>query len=83
MHERCEIKRADAAIPLTIKLIETSIPPPPITVETDDISPQGLSIIIKIKTKLQNGRLSIQEKGDRSCFFAFPIRTTTNVWRMV
>ena len=66
MHERREIKRADAAIPLTIKLTGTSIPPPPITVETDDISPQGLSIIIKIKIKLHNGRLSIQEKVDNS-----------------
>ena len=66
MHERREIKRADAAIPLTIKLTGTSIPPPPITVETDDISPQGLSIIIKIKIKLHNGRLSIQGKGDNS-----------------
>jgi hypothetical protein len=64
--ERRTTKRADIAIPLTIKLIGTSVPPPPITVETDNISPQGLSIIIKIKTTLHNGRLSIQEKGDNS-----------------
>ena len=60
MLERREAKRVDTAIPLTIKLLGSSLPPPPITVETDNISPQGLSIVIKIKTRLNNGRLSIE-----------------------
>lgn len=60
MPERRETNRVDSTIPLTIKLLGTTPPPPPITVETDDISPKGLSIVIKIKTKLENGRLSIE-----------------------
>lgn len=60
MLERREDKRMVAAIPLTIRLLGSSFSPPPLTVETDNISPQGLSIIIKIKTRLHNGRLSIE-----------------------
>jgi hypothetical protein len=60
MPERRETNRMDAAIPLTIKLVGTTPSPPPITVETDDISLKGLSIVIKIKTMLENGRLSIE-----------------------
>jgi hypothetical protein len=59
--ERRHTERMHAAIPLTIEILETPIPPSPITVETDDISLEGVSIVIKIKTKLENGRLSIQE----------------------
>jgi hypothetical protein len=59
MPERRLNKRADTAIPLTIKLWGLSTPPPPITVETDNISFQGLSIAIKIKTQFEQGRFSI------------------------
>jgi hypothetical protein len=59
--ERRHTERMLAAIPLTIEIVETPIPPPPITVETADISLEGLSIVIKIKTKSEHGRLSIQE----------------------
>jgi hypothetical protein len=59
--ERRQNERMHAAIPLTIEILGTPLPPLPITVETDDISLEGLSIGIKIKTKLENGRLSIQE----------------------
>jgi hypothetical protein len=60
MLERRENKRMVASIPLTIRLLGSSFPPPPRTVETDNISPQGLSIVIRIKTRLHNGRLSIE-----------------------
>lgn len=66
MLERRAIKRVDTAIPLTIKLLGTTVPPPPITVETDNISPKGLSIVIKIRTKSENGRLAIWEGGENA-----------------
>ena len=60
MHERREIKRADAAIPLTVKLSRTAISAPPIAVETTNISLQGLAIIITIKLKLEHERFLVQ-----------------------
>jgi hypothetical protein len=66
MFERRAIKRVDTPIPLTIKLSGTPVSPPPITVETDNISPKGLSIVIRIRTKSENGRLSIQEGGENA-----------------
>ncbi len=65
MRERREARRVDTAIPLTIALLGTPLSPPPITVETGDISPQGLSIVIKIKTRLEQGHLVI-EGGESS-----------------
>lgn len=65
MRDRREARRVDTAIPLTIALLGTPISPPPITVETSDISPQGLSIVIKIKTRLEQGHLVI-DGGDNS-----------------
>ena len=65
MRERREARRVDTAIPLTIALLGTPLSPPPITVETGDISPQGLSIVIKIKTRLEQGHLVI-EGGENS-----------------
>jgi hypothetical protein len=62
--ERRQNERMHAAIPLTIEILGTPLPPPPLTVETNDISLQGLSIIITIKTKSEQGRLSIQEGED-------------------
>jgi hypothetical protein len=64
MPERRLNKRADTAIPLTIKLLGISPPPPPITVETDNISFQGLAIAIKIKTQFEQGRFSVQGGED-------------------
>jgi hypothetical protein len=65
MRERREAKRVDTAIPLTIALLGAPLSPPPITVETGDISPQGLSIVIKIKTRLEQGHRVI-EGGENS-----------------
>ena len=62
MSERRKAKRADTTIPLMIKLLETAASPPPITVETANISPQGLSIVIKIKINVEQGRLVVQEE---------------------
>jgi hypothetical protein len=62
--ERRQTERLQTAIPLTIEIVGTPIPPAPITVETEDISLRGLSLVIKIKTKSQDGRLSIQEGED-------------------
>jgi len=66
MLERHAAKRLQTAIPVTVKLLETALSPPPITVETEDISPQGLSLVIKIKTRLEQGRLAI-EGGEDAC----------------
>jgi hypothetical protein len=65
MRERREARRVDTVIPLTITLLGTPLSPPPIAVETADISPQGLSIVIKIKTRLEQGHLVI-EGGENS-----------------
>jgi hypothetical protein len=65
MRERREARRVDTSVPLTIALLGTPLSPPPIAVETADISPQGLSIVIKIKTRLEQGHLMI-EGGDNS-----------------
>ena len=61
MSERRKTKRADASIPLTIKLLGTALSPPPIAVETANISPQGLSIVIEIKIKVTQGRFAVRE----------------------
>ena len=65
MRERREARRLDTAIPLTITLLGTPLSPPPIIVETEDISPRGLSVVIKLKTRLEQGRLVI-EGGENS-----------------
>jgi hypothetical protein len=65
MRERREARRVDTAIPVTIALLGTPLSPPPITVEAADISSQGLSIVIKIKTRLEQGHLVI-EGGESS-----------------
>ena len=57
--ERRGGKRVHAAIPLTIQLVLNPVPPPPVSVETDTISSQGLSIIIPIKTQFERGRFFI------------------------
>lgn len=57
--ERRGGKRVHAAIPLTIQLVLNPVPPPPVGVETDTISPQGLSIIIPIQTQFERGRFFI------------------------
>jgi hypothetical protein len=64
--DRRFIKRADTAIPLTIKLVGAAIAPPPLMVETANISPRGVSVIIKIKIKVEHGRVSIHEEVENS-----------------
>jgi hypothetical protein len=64
MRERREAKRVDTAIPLTITLLGTPLSPPPSIVETEDISPRGLSVVIKLKTRLEQGHLAIEEGED-------------------
>ena len=59
IRERRGGKRVHAAIPLTIQLVGTPVPPPPVSVETDTISPRGLSIVILIETQFERGRFSI------------------------
>jgi hypothetical protein len=59
IRERRRLKRVHAGIPLKIQLIGNPLPPPPVSVETDTISPQGLSIIIPIQTQFERGRFFI------------------------
>jgi hypothetical protein len=63
--ERRHAIRLDASIPLTIRLIGGSQFSPPITVETGNISSEGLSISIRIQTMREHGRLTIPG-GDSS-----------------
>jgi hypothetical protein len=60
--ERRVINRVHTAIPLTINLVGVAGAPPPITVQTANISPQGLSTVIKIRIKEKDGRISIHEE---------------------
>ena len=60
--ERRVINRVHTAIPVTINLIGAVGPPPPVTVQTANISPQGLSTIIQIRIKEKDGRISIHEE---------------------
>ena len=53
------LKRVHAAIPLTIQLLGNPMPPPPVSVETDTISPQGVYIVIPIQTQFERGRFFI------------------------
>jgi hypothetical protein len=64
--DRRVITRVDTAIPLTIRLVGTMIAPPPLFVETANISPRGLSVIIRIRIKVEGGRVSIQEEVENS-----------------
>jgi hypothetical protein len=65
MRERREARRLTTAIPVMITVLGTPLSPPPIIVETEDISPRGLSVVVKIKTRLERGRLVI-EGGENS-----------------
>jgi hypothetical protein len=60
MLERRAAKRLHTAIPVTVTLLGTALSLAPITVETEDISPDGLSLVITIKTRLEQGRLTIE-----------------------
>jgi hypothetical protein len=59
LRERRGHKRVHAAIPLTIQLIGNPESPPPVSVETDTISPRGLSLVIPIQTQFERGRFFI------------------------
>lgn len=65
--ERRLITRVHTAIPVTVTVVGEGGAPPPTTVQTDDISPRGLSALITIRiVKVENGRVSIQEKVKNS-----------------
>jgi hypothetical protein len=65
--ERRVISRVHTAIPLTINLVGTTGPPPPVTVQTADISPKGLSTIITLRiVKVKDGQVLIQEEVKNS-----------------
>ena len=60
--ERRSISRVYTAIPVTIHVVGTAGAPPPITVQTADISPWGLSTVITLRIlKRENGHVSIHE----------------------
>ena len=60
--ERRVINRVHTAIPLTINLVGAAGAPTPITVQTGDISPKGLSTVINIRIiKVEDGQVSIHE----------------------
>jgi hypothetical protein len=60
--ERRIINRVHTAIPVTIQLAEGVGAPPPVTVQTANISPRGMSTVINIRLKEQDGRVSIHEE---------------------
>jgi hypothetical protein len=60
--ERRVINRVHTAIPLTIKLVGEAGAPPPLTVQTTNISPRGMSTVLIIRIKEHNGRFSIHEE---------------------
>jgi len=65
--ERRAIKRVHTAIPVTITIAGEAVAPPPVTVRTADISPQGLSTVITIRIlKVEDGRVSLQEQVKNS-----------------
>jgi hypothetical protein len=67
MPERRVINRVHTAIPLTINPVGAVGAPPPITVQTADISPRGVSTIITIRIlKVEDGQVSIQEEVKNS-----------------
>ena len=65
--ERRAVSRVHTAIPVTIQIVGEPGAPPPITVRTADISPQGLSTAITLRIlKRENGHVSIQEEVKNS-----------------
>jgi hypothetical protein len=64
--ERRVINRVHTAIPVTIQLLGKAGAPLPITVQTANISPRGVSAIIQIRIAVNNGRVSIYEEVKNS-----------------
>jgi hypothetical protein len=64
--ERRVINRVHTAIPLTINLVGEAGAHPPVTVQTANISPRGISTIIKIRIREREGRVSIHEEAKDS-----------------
>lgn len=64
MVERRKYRRLDVSIPLSIKLSGATTSPPAINVETDNISLDGLAILIKIKIQVKDRWLSIPDVED-------------------
>jgi hypothetical protein len=61
--ERRGINRVHTAVPVTINIVGAAGPPPPVTVQTANISPRGIATIMKIRLKVQDGRVSIHEEA--------------------
>ena len=64
--ERRVINRVHTAIPLTINLVGEAGVLPPVTVQTANISPRGMSTTIKIRIREREGRVSIHEEAKDS-----------------
>jgi len=61
MFERRKSKRLNIVIPTNIKILGVATSFPVINVETQNISLEGLLIVIRINTRLKDVELSIQE----------------------
>jgi hypothetical protein len=57
--ERRVINRVHTAVPVTINIIGGAAP---VTVQTSNISPRGMSTLITIRMRERNGRVSIHEE---------------------
>ena len=80
--ERRGLKRVHVAIPLTIQLIAEPVSPPPVRVETDTISPRGLSLVIPIQTQFERGRFFIPggEDSIRMAQYLLLDKKQLNIW---
>ena len=63
--ERRVINRVHTAIPVTINIAGVA-GPPPVTVQTADISPSGMSTVMKIRIKVHDGRVSVHKEAKDS-----------------
>lgn len=61
MLERRKYKRLNICVPVRIKLMGTLASPPPIDAGAENVSLDGLSLVIKIKIKRKNTWLSVNE----------------------
>jgi hypothetical protein len=61
--ERRGINRVHTAIPVTINIVGEAGAPPPVIVQTANISPRGIATIIRIGLRVHDGRVSIQEEA--------------------
>lgn len=59
-YDHPQFEPLDISIPLSIQLLGGPISSPPINAETVDISPEGLSIVTRVKVRRKNGRVSMR-----------------------